>query len=56
MLCCGKCKKGRWLACMTDAECGHPTVRGDMKLCPDCAKSKDACEACGEKLTPADPS
>lgn len=41
---------------MTDAACGHPTVRGGMQLCPKCAETQEACEACGRKLEPAGPS
>lgn len=52
---CENCKSGRFTAVLTNAECGHETTRGGMKLCLKCARTKDACEACGEPLQPDPP-
>lgn len=52
MLCCDDCRNGRYMTVMCQAECGHGAARGGMKLCQDCAKAKNACEACGAALAP----
>jgi len=50
MLSCENCKKSKFMTVMSVAKCGHPTGRGGMELCPDCAKRKNACEACATPL------
>lgn len=53
MLACEKCAKARFMAVMSVAKCGHGAARGAMTYCADCAKAKNACEACGASLSGA---
>ena len=50
MLVCESCKEVRFGQAMSNAKCGHPTTQIGMMWCPDCAKTYNACEACGKPL------